>query len=325
MDDFKYTPLGVVLGRHHIWGFRGTGSEPAITSGDIKVFYVDPGHAVANDGNEGLEPEEPFATLAGCLANTVNPVTDFDVIRVNGDLSESVITGDSVVGPNYITLIGGGPNRYSPTWASGAVDAPCLDLRAIGWRVTGFRFTGAVSESCVVLRYTDTNANDISARSIIDNNHFDGLTTGLRGIASHGSYDVWIVNNTFTSFHTAGITGIGMETLATPLAIPYGNHVIGNKFYDCDNGMLWSSNGSLFSENVVQPTGYTYAMTIAFQTSTAAKLGDDNIVYGNVFPGDFSLAGGYGGGAADAWLGNFADDVAEAEVGDNGFTILAPT
>jgi len=52
-----------------------------------------------------------------------------------------------------------------------------------------------------------------------------------------------------------------------------------------------------------------------------------NIVYGNVFPGDYSNIGGYWDGAAGAgtWIGNLAEDVAELTVGDNGFTILPPT
>ena len=51
-----------------------------------------------------------------------------------------------------------------------------------------------------------------------------------------------------------------------------------------------------------------------------------NIVTGNVFGGDYSNTGGYYGNAAnpDMWVGNVAEDVAEAEVGDNGWTIGPP-
>lgn len=320
----KFAGQGAIPGRDHIWGFRGTGSEPMVTNGDINVFYVDPGHANANDNNEGLDPLYPFATLAGCLANTVNPVSDYDVIYVNGSLTESVVTADYATGPNYVTLIGTGNSRYSPSWDSGAADAPCLDLRALGWRISGFRFLAPTAESCIVLRHTDTNANDIAIRTVIDNCYFDGLTVGLRGIESHGCYDVWIVNNTFSLFHNAGGTAICMEVTTTPLAIPYRNHVVGNKFYDCDNGMVWESNGSFFYDNMVQPVGYAYSMTDVFQTSTVANPGDDNVVWGNTFPGDYSIAGGYRSGAADVWLGNWANDIAEGEVADNGITILPP-
>jgi len=37
-----------------------------------------------------------------------------------------------------------------------------------------------------------------------------------------------------------------------------------------------------------------------------------------------SFAGGYISGANDMWVGNIAEDTAEAEVGDNGITIAIP-
>jgi len=126
-------------------------------------------------------------------------------------------------------------------------------------------------------------------------------------------------------FNNVGNTAVCMEVTTTPLAIPYRNYILDNIFGDSDNGMIWPSNGSFFKGNMVQPTGYTYAMTAVFQTSLVANPGDDNVVWGNVFPGDYSIAGGYRGGAADVWIGNFADDVAEAEVGDNGLTLAVPT
>ena len=51
-----------------------------------------------------------------------------------------------------------------------------------------------------------------------------------------------------------------------------------------------------------------------------------NQVVGNYFDGDYSNAGGYTaeGSGNDNWVGNVAFDVAEAEVGDNGWTIAEP-
>jgi len=51
-----------------------------------------------------------------------------------------------------------------------------------------------------------------------------------------------------------------------------------------------------------------------------------NTVNGNIFPGDYSNTGGYWANAANPgnWVGNIAEDVAEFEVADNGFTVLPP-
>ena len=200
-----------------------------------------------------------------------------------------------------------------------------FDPSTLDERVSGFRFYGKTSAACIELRHTDSGANDIAIRTTIDHCYFDGLTTGLYGIVSHGCYDVWIVNNTVMLWNNGVNSSTCMEVTTTPLAIPYRNYVTGNIFGDSDNGMRWESNGSFFWGNMVQPTGYAYSMTDVFQTSTVANPGDDNVVWGNTFPGDYSIAGGYRPGAADAWLGNWADDTAEAEVGDNGITIARPT
>lgn len=53
--------------------------------------------------------------------------------------------------------------------------------------------------------------------------------------------------------------------------------------------------------------------------------GANNIVTGNYFTGDYSTAAGaYVAGTTDNWFGNFATDVAEAEVDPNGLTTADP-
>jgi len=235
-----------------------------------------------------------------------------------------VVTGNYDVMPSYVTIAGIGPSRYSPVWQSAAADEIALDLRCLGWRITGFRFYGKASAPCIELHHTDLGGNDIAIRTIIDHNYFDGQIVGETGIESHGCYDVWVTDNTFSLWNNAGNTAAGMRTTTTPLAIPYRNHVARNMFYDNDNNMIWSSNGSLFYDNIVQSVGYAYSAVQSFQTSTIGNVGDDNMVTGNYFSGDYSIAGGYRGGAADQWFGNYSPDIAEAEVADNGLTILPP-
>jgi hypothetical protein len=52
----------------------------------------------------------------------------------------------------------------------------------------------------------------------------------------------------------------------------------------------------------------------------------ENIVTKNTFCGDYSNTGGYWANAANPgnWVGNRAEDVAEAETADNGWTIAPP-
>lgn len=291
---------------------------------DAVVLYVDSGYATADDNNVGTDPLYPLATVQAAVDSPL--LTSYSEIRVNGTVSEDVVTPDYATGPNYVWLRGQGISGYSPAWEGDDASTASLDMRAVGWRVSDFRFYGKTSAACIELRHTDSNANDIAIRTVIHNCLFDGLTTGRYGIWSHGCYDVWIIDCVFQLWHNAvGGGAIPLWANTTPLAIPYRNHIIGCQFWDSDNGAVFPCNGSEWHDNMFQPVGYAYSMTQVLNTSVGGNPGDDNVLWGNVFPGDYSIAGGYNPGAADEWLGNWASDTAEGEVGDNGITVGRPT
>ena len=289
------------------------------------VYYVDADHPKASDDNKGWSPEYPFATIQHAVDTVVSG--DWIVVMSIDSDGESVVTPDYTEGANYVRLVGiPNASKYAPAWESDNAAASCLDLRGIGWHISGFRFYAPTGAACIELRHTDSGANDIAIRTEIEGNYFDGLTEGLYGIESHGCYDVWIHDNWFSLFHNAGGTATALVTTTTPLAIPYRNHIYNNYFMDSDNHVEFAMNGSRFGPgNFVQTTGYAYAATNVVVTNPAANPGDDNMVAGNYFEGDYSIAGGFRPGAADFWTGNYSDDTAEAEVGDNGITIARPT
>jgi len=300
--------------RAGIWGIAGTARELAIKSGAGRVFFVDPSHANANDNNDGLDPDYPKATLTSAVTSSL--ISSYDTVFVVSDLTESVVTPDYETGPNYINIVGVGPE---------AADEPCLDLRAVGWRIEGLRFYGPQEAAAVELRHTDSGENDIAIRTIIKDCLFDGLSEGLYGIGTHGCYDVWIVGCSFCYFHQDDSSGCAIQGLTTPLAIPYRNRIIGCQFYENDNHVYCGMNASIVQGNTFQAAGKEYSPTIILSTEDAVGDGNNNMVWGNFFPGDYSVAGGYVGGATDEWQGNFASDTDEAEVGDNGLTIAIPS
>jgi len=285
-------------------------------------IYVDP--AIGDDDNDGTDPEGPKATIQSA-ANSPFLENGSIIALAPGAYTESVITPNWVIGPNYVTIIGLGATPYAVQWQSDAINLPCLDVRAVGWRVENVRMMAPTQEACIQLRHTDTGADDIAIQTVLQNILFDGLTTGRYGVVSHGAYDVWIKQCVFQLFHN-GVGGgaVPLLTGTTPLAIPYRNHILDCMFWDSDNGAIFPCNGSEIKGNVFQPTGYAYAMTQVLNTSIVANPGDDNVVTRNVMPGDYSIAGGYRPGAADFWGGNFAEDLAEPEVSDSGITIARP-
>lgn len=146
----------------------------------------------------------------------------------------------------------------------------------------------------------------------------------MYGIESHGCYDVWIIDNVFDGLMDDNGAGVAIVTTTTPLAIPYRNHIINNIFFNNDNHISFACNGSRIVDNVLQATGIDVTATINLETTQVGNPGDDNIVSENVLEGDYSNTGGFTAGAADMWCGNICSDVAEAEVGDNGFSIDRP-
>ena len=109
---------------------------------------------------------------------------------------------------------------------------------------------------------------------------------------------------------------------------PYECHVLNCNFWENENhigslGAIRSFNVSRFQGNTFHE-GEIIACTIKLDLRGGSR--GNNIVTGNVFGGDYSETGGYFAHAGDPgnWIGNIAQDTAEAEVGDNGFTIAPP-
>lgn len=292
------------------------------------TLYVDVNHHDKSNAHDGTDPEHPLATIQGAVTKlgtmqTAGVHVEGSVIYVaEGNYTESVITPTATVGPNFVSLVGLGGTR-SPYWVSAAATDPCLDIRAQGWRVTGFRFGAPTTDACIVLQNQAPTAACLAHGAVIEGNEFDGLATGLYGIFQHGATDVQIINNKFSRFNNAGNTATGLVADGV-VALPTRNVVAGNHFMDGDNHMVFPGNGNIVQGNIFQQVGVTYTAIQILNTSTGANPGDHNIVVGNVLAGDYSIVGGYRGGAADIWIGNLTNDVAEAETADNGFTILPP-
>lgn len=310
------------------WGVRGSDANLGLRAVPrANTYYVDSGSAAANDDNDGTDPNFPFLTIQKAV-NKVSVAGDQIIVAPGVGYQESVVTRPYETDPGYVSLIGLTDNRYTPYWESDAAALPCLDLRAPGWFVTGFRFAAPTTEACIVLRHTDTGANDIAIATWIENNYFYGQTTGLQGIRSHGCYEVVIKNNKFGFFHNVATTAVALVTGACPLAIPYRCDIIDNVFVDNDNHVDGEFNGCLFKDNVFWGAGKSYTPTISLDVAGGVGSGGANCV----ITGNF-LGGGYKnplyvGHASDEWYGNTTNPAGETVPGVTvhpcGLTIARP-
>ena len=276
-------------------------------------IFVDPGHNDASDTNDGTNPDAPMSTIAAAVAAVSEPGSQIFVMP--GAYIENVATPDSATGPNYCEIIGLRAGGGSPSWASTAAATIPLTINALGWRVTGFRFLGPTTESCIVLTNT---GNNVANFAVIDGNHFYGQNTGLSAIDLRGSpNNVVIANNWIDSF--AAASGIAIRSSAVATADPLFIKILNNFFLENDTHIDADLDKSVVLNNIFE-NGAVIGTVVDI---SGGSIGE-NVVHGNLLPGDYSNTGGYTAGTADVWTGNFADDVLEAEVGDNGLTVAVP-
>lgn len=320
-------------------GIIGTSAD-AYTGEGGKIFFIgrpSTRDVAASDNHDGTDPREPMATLQGLIDRTAaiaagtgtrQPyLREHDTIYIQTDITESVVTGDTTDMPAHINIVGVGSDEWSPAWATDAVGSPCLTLRALGWTVQGIKFLPGSASSGIRLEWvpgSDYNAS----RATIKNCEFDGAWSGFYGIDLNGApYDVKIIGNEFREFTAAGAAFAIMVSGSTE-ANPYMCKVLDNLFWENENhvGSLAGDRGfnlTLFKGNTFHE-GVLISATLMLDLRGGSQ--GENIVTENTFCGDYSNAGGYYANAANPgnWVGNKAEDVAEAEVGDNSFTIAPP-
>jgi len=327
-------PVGFQPGKPTVHGFN-TQIEESSVRGASQVFYVDSAHAGANDGHPGTDPNYPLENIQELMdrATGVSAVTpalgDYDVIYVSGDVAETVVTGDSTEMPVYVSVIGGGSSPHSPTWTAATAAGTALTLRCEGWSVVGFTFE--VGAAGTAIQLAEVPGSDyISYKTTISNCKFDGLWGGLYGVDFSGApHRVVIENCEFLEFRRGDTTAYAIIVSDSTHTSPYECHIRNNLFWENENhigglGAIRGFNMSVFTGNAFH-IGELIAATLMLDLRGGSR--GNNFVTGNFFQGDYSNVGGYWAHAGDPgmWVGNYAEDLLEAEVGDNGITVGPPS
>ena len=302
----------------------------ASVPGYRNVYFVD--GTFGSDNNPGLSVNTAFATVQQAL----DTVQDEDTIIVmRGSYDEALTTGQLIATANmaagrgrYVNLIGSTQGRRpydAPQLYNVSGSTATIRMRSPGWRVSGFRLVGdSGSPKCMTLELDQAGSTadtDWAPGTTVDNCVFYGAVGTASGIDFQGAPpDIRIVNNVFQLFGTASYPCIQCSVSST--AQPYRCEVTDNVFMDSDEYINMNPRG-FNSSHILRntfDTGHTNTVTDYVDLTG----GNDNVVCFNVFPGDYSNAGGYTAGTGDTWVGNFADDTAEGEVGDNGITTANP-
>lgn len=309
------------------WGVPGSDTPDGIrVHPQARDIYVDNSHPDASDTHDGTDPDHPRATITGGIAAMATAVggQPGDILHIAaGDDYDEAVTIDRATHPDYCTIRGDIDHRFRPQWGSGSATEPCIVVGAQGWIIELIRFICPVTDAAVIIPNTQApyTATQIGIRTHIRKCYFDGQLTGLYGIDLHGApFDVQIEDCLFSNIDNAGNTAFAIVSTNTGFADARALRLLGNYFYDNDNHVDVSMNGSIVTGNIFDADGATVILDL--RTGT---LGE-NVVTDNFFGGDYSNVGGYWANAANPgdWNGNKSADIAEAEVADNGFTILPP-
>ena len=273
------------------------------------VYHVSKSGA---DTNNGLSWANAFLTVQhGLDAVGLLGLTNKGTVLVGpGEYIESLVTPLDTVARYGALIAVTQTERGMGTveLTSAAMDAPTINVRSRGWRISGFEINCPSAEAGIKL--DQLTANCVAAFTQIDHCHFDGLKAafGLRGIDGYGAAShARILDNLFTFLLEAG--GVAIGSTDASWSNPNLWEILRNVFIANANHIDFRPNRGPGNATILENTLHKNT-AVGPPVGEMINLagGSVNIISKNVLGGDYSVAGGYTqGGATDEWFGNFAD------------------
>lgn len=298
------------------------------------VLYVDENHPGASADADGTDPENPLTTIALAITRLIAFATSTSsslegsviVVGAGATIAESVTIPPTA--PANCMLLGAGTARNAPHWTAATAAGTALTMQQEGWVVDGFQFDAGEGGTAITMQWVP-GSGYVANRCVISNNHFNGAWAGLYGINLSGApYDAWIIGNEFREYRRTDTTAHAIITTDSSEANAYMCVIKDNIFWENENHIGSTGDNKSFNLSLFQGNMFHDGRLIAATRMLDLRGGSqgDNIVVGNYFCGDYSNTGGYyaNAGRPGNWVGNFAEDIAEPEVGTNGVTIAIP-
>jgi hypothetical protein len=296
------------------------------------VLFVDENHPNAHSTGDGTNPEEPLDSIQTAINNIIAFATAFSctlegsviVVASEATIAETVTI--PATAPTHCTILGAGSSAHQPTWTAATAAGTALTVLQTGWTIEGFTFETGTAGTAIVLNGTGSTG---AYKTTIRNCRFDGLWGGLYGINFTGApHRVRIENCEFLEYRRTDNTAYAIIVTDSSDSNPYECHIVNNVFWENENHV-----GSLNSNRAWNVSTFMGNVFHEGELITATQMLDlrggsrgNNIVTQNVFCGTYSQAAGYyaNAGSPGNWVGNIAEDVASAQVADNGFTVAVP-
>ena len=297
------------------WTETGLRTHPTGT-----VFYVDPNHALANDGQDGTDPNEPMATIDAAIGKCQDHRGDVIIVGANsawtyantaGGYATAVVESVTmdVAG---VRLIGVTPGTLGVTWNPPAADDMLITVTAIDCIIEGFCFEGLGGCDGIFSLWdgTDNFGDSLTIRHC----YFDGdIDTAIQLEES------WYTNIHNCYFENCDDYGIYTDPLGSGAAYC---HVFGNRFIDvgtsameCDQMDDSVIAGNYFYNGTAEGGGASPDAFINTSGGSGGNLVVHNIMSSLLGAGNGRYDDTCSADANDAWIHNYLQD---------GVTVLPP-
>lgn len=278
-----------------------------------EYFVAKTGHA----RNDGLSWERPKLLIQDGL----NLCTGRGLSRVYvgpGGYTEDLTTPLNDVAP-FGQLIAYNPtpnHSYGAVYIQGTTTA-CLTVQARGWYISGFEFDAGAAIPSVIIG--GTTAGNNGGGTMFDDCLFCGVGQGSAGIdfqnSIAGNPHVTIRNCAFHQFHIGTSQAKCIMCSNSGIDAPRFALIEDCWFANSDN--LIDMNPRGFKESIIRyNTFFTNGANYNPDEIIDNTGGNDTMVYGNYFPGDYTGAGGYVTGTNDEFAGNLSVETYGQTVGD---------
>jgi hypothetical protein len=281
-----------------------------------KVYYVNANTTtsrgpVGADGNDGLSPLTPLATVAKAFTL----IKSYDTIVLDGVIKEQVV---APLGVYDVTILGaanaprqatssGTPTGGGAYWtapASPTATTALLEVIQQGWTISNICFNPVASSPCIQATRAEDAVHPDPSHLSIYGCYFVGGGTGQIGYEdSGGCFHVTIQNCIFNSLTTA-IKGVAGAGIADPLMNDYSF----NRFMQNTNDIvIGCSYGRIHQNWFKNTTTQKVDLTAGGHEEVTLNFFDDGHL-------DIDPAHGYTGSATGTWL-NYTTDQAALQTG----------
>lgn len=262
---------------------------------------------VGSDGNSGLSPFTPFATMERAFEF----VASYDYIVIDGVIREQLVTPTDVYnvtimgGSNFVprqatssgTPTGGGASWLPPSSGATAT-TPLLEVKSAGWAFLNFQMSPHTASACVRLTRSATVDTTDASHAFFGNMYFSGGGTTPIGIEDNGGCGfVQVLGCRFQNLTSA------ILSLNTAAAVPLSWIIDANRFQQNTNDVKMSLSYGIISNNQFMTAGSGSTNKVISTVFIAAQGGNNHVTL-NFFSNSaaqIQISNGFSGASTDMW------------------------